>query len=68
MNKGELLQGCLKRRLVEYFNANPEEELTSADVSAKFGVTQETAKEAFIALHRAGRLQLVHTIKRKDQP
>jgi response regulator of citrate/malate metabolism len=48
-------------RIVEFFAANPDEELTIDDIAAKFGCTKGTAR---VAVHRASeRGQVVRPTK-----
>ena len=41
-------------RIATYFETNPEEELTQADVCVKFNITQQTARSVISALQSQG--------------
>lgn len=51
----------LKRRIADFFEANPDEELTPTDAVVKFGVRHEDICKRLSALVREGVLQ-----KRRD--
>jgi len=50
-------------RVRSYYANNPEEELTYAGVTAKFGCTYETARKVVSALVAVGCLESVHVIR-----
>jgi DNA-binding GntR family transcriptional regulator len=47
----------LTKRLREFFEANPGEELTQQDIAAKFGASPRTVANAICTLHKHGLLQ-----------
>ncbi|MGQ3231431.1 MAG: hypothetical protein ACT6R2_21380, partial [Blastomonas fulva] len=53
--------GTLPDRVVEWFNANPDEELTLADLAVKFDVSQALASVELAAPVLNGRLQLARS-------
>lgn len=46
----------LRDKLVAYFAANPEDELTLADISVKFNAPPLTARDSVVNLRKAGLL------------
>lgn len=53
----------VQRRLEEFFGANPQEELTYADIVVKFGGTYRSAHSAVARLQARGELESVHVIR-----
>lgn len=53
----------LPGKLMAYFEANPEEELTYADLVAKFGVSIRAARACVDRMTPTGELESVHVIR-----
>lgn len=57
----------LPAKILAFFEANPDEELTYADIAAKFGVSQASARWTVQVLlnDKANPLESVHVIRTK---
>lgn len=56
----------LAHKLIQFFEANPDEELTIADIRDKFDVAPTTASNALARLELAGEdIEYVHIARRK---
>lgn len=65
-SKGQLGAGSLAAKLKEFFDTNPDEELSYADAAAKFGVPIRSVRSRVGELVRGGApLETVHIIRRK---
>lgn len=53
------------QRLIDYFSANPDEELTFPDMSIKFGITQRYAYDLVRRMKDEQRLEVVRIVRRK---
>lgn len=54
------------RQLREFFEANPNEELSAADIAAKFGCAVTTARNAIVYLRAEGLLERVSVYRLKS--
>ncbi len=54
----------LRARLLAFFDANPHEELTRADIAAKFSVSLHAVDSVLSQLRQAGELEPVHAWRR----
>lgn len=57
------IPGTLRDRIVRFYEQNPDEELTHADIHAKFGVTRKNTEQALILLRKEGLLESVHVVR-----
>lgn len=57
----------LPTRLQAFYAANPGEELTFADICAKFCVTICAARGAVRSLQAAGELEVVHVVRARGE-
>lgn len=55
--------GSVAFRLHEFFERNPEEELSYTDITAKFSCSDATAADAVSKLRQARVLESVHVIR-----
>lgn len=62
-DKGKWHPGSLRSRLMAFFEANPDEELTELQVAEKFAVSSHTVKEAVYGLMRANLLEKVKVVR-----
>lgn len=62
-DKGTYHPDSLRAKLMAFFEANPDEELTERQVGDKFGVSIHTVKEALLRLVRAGKIEKVKVIR-----
>jgi predicted transcriptional regulator len=53
-----------RARMLAFFEANPDEELTVAQAAVKFSVTEAAVQLAAAELERAGRVERVKVIRR----
>jgi len=53
---GSMFRGSLRRRIKEYFDANPDEYLTNADASIKWGYTQSAVRQSVSQMRVRGEL------------
>lgn len=53
---GSTFRGSLRRRIKEYFKANPDEYLTPADASVKWGATQPAVRQTASVMRQRGEL------------
>lgn len=60
-----LRAGGKPQRLVDFFEANPHEELTYRDIAAKLGAGEGSVRVLVSRLCRAGKLEVAHVIRRK---
>lgn len=56
------------RKIVQFFENNPDEELLPMDIVEKFGVPYHTAKVRLSEAKRQGLIEVVTVIRRKKQP
>lgn len=56
----------LTARIREFFEANPDEELTHQDILTKFECNPRTAETALAKLRMAGVLESVHVVRLKE--
>lgn len=64
MSRRALLPGSAASRLDAYFAANPDEELTMGDATAKFGVAPLTIYKAIERLSALNRIEYAKVIRR----
>ena len=57
----------LAARLMRFFNENPGEELTYADIEVKFGVTYHNVSSTVNRLKQLGQLDSVHVVRLKPK-
>lgn len=57
------VKGKTSARLMAYFKANPDEELTIADAAIKIGAGEHTLRSAVLRLSLAGSLECVRIIR-----
>jgi transposase len=58
----------LRIRLLAYFDANPDEELSRGDIAVKFSVSTKTVDLVLSQLKKSGQLEPVHAWRRPDSP
>lgn len=58
-----LRPGGKPQRLVDFFEANPHEELTYRDIAAKLDVTYDGARTMVSRLCKAGDIEVVHIVR-----
>jgi Fic family protein len=63
--KGTLNRGGFRERLRQFFEANPDEELTRTDIMTKFEVPASTVDSALKFMSGKGELEPVHVWRRK---
>ncbi len=54
----------LRKKLDEFFNNNPDEELTFDDIAAKFSVPVGLASRTVYSMADRGELESIHVIRR----
>lgn len=59
-SKGQPNKGGFRERLRQFFAANPDEELTRADIMTKFDVPASTVDSALKRMSEAGELAPAH--------
>lgn len=66
MNKKKtvVIPGSLRDQLLRYFEANPTEELTYADVETKFGFPQADVAKLAVRMAAKGEIEKLHIIRR----
>ena len=62
---GAILRNGLRWRIKQFFDDNPDEQLTHADALVKFGGGKKTLNEAISRLKSVGVVETIHVIRAK---
>ncbi len=53
-------------RLIEFFRACPDEELSAEQIAAKFGVRRRTVYKILADLRQGGEIECVYVVRRRE--